>query len=177
MPIEPDEGLPKAGDLVEYSCHRGTVTLRVMRVEPPSSGAGYSNVYFEGCSGPTFNINWTTLNANTGTWRIVPERRKPRKFGKPVQPKDLKRVQATDGTDETYEWNGSIWRNVSCGARYTWDDIFEEHPNGVVEVFQTPYEQAVEFFRAGTSLDEAAPLDAFAHARVIIEKAIAGDGG
>lgn len=177
MPTKPDEGLPVPGDMVQYGCSsRGVVTLRVMNVVDPSPNAGYSEIWFEGCCAPTFNINWTSLYANTGWWKIVATPKKtavkPREFTWPDAPADLKRVVSMDGNDEVYEWDAidRIWR-CARNLRYTWRDIRDEHPDGVIELIETPYEAAVRYFKGGAALNTAR-IEAIDHAKAIIEKVV-----
>jgi len=147
-----------------------------MDVVDPSPTAGYSEIWFEGCCLPTFSINWTTLYANTGWWKIVPTPKKPavkpREFTWPAAPPDLKQVMSMDGEDQVYTWDqpDCIWR-CARNMRYTWRDIQNEHPDGVIEVIETPYEAAVRYFKGGESLNTAR-IEAIDHAKAIIEKVI-----
>lgn len=170
MSYKPEKGLPEVGDIVEYT-YRGVITLPVTRFENDGGFTSYwlGDVFI---GNPLFNINWTTLNANRGSWRIVKKpAAKPREFKVPDAPSDLTRVQAMDGTDEVFIRDGERWKD-SSGYRYCWDDLIREY-EGVIELVETPYEAAVAFFKnRSLPLQDGSPIDVFAHARVIIDKAI-----
>lgn len=183
MPVKPENVLPEVGDIVKYTRDHpyNTVTLPVTRTHEVSPSAGYSSYWLSDgiISEPLFNIDWSTLTANRGSWELVSKKTadeaKPREFMLPEQPADLKRVSPKDDENIVYVYNPDreVWTFEDAdqyGYSYDWSELLNDYPDGLIELLETPYEKAVAYFKDNSF--NASRTDALDHAKVIIAKAI-----